>query len=59
MKKISDPLTAPLPVPEPADIEKAGAVMFDDLTADLNKLDKQLRGRFFIPSAVSISTVSS
>ena len=44
MKKVSDPVTAPLPVPEPADIDKAGAVMFDDLTADLNKLEKQLQG---------------
>lgn len=44
MKKVPDPVTAPLPVPEPADIHTAGAVMFDDLTADLNKLEKQLQG---------------
>lgn len=44
MKKVPDPVTAPLPVPEPADIDKAGAVMFDDLTADLKKLEKQLKG---------------
>lgn len=44
MKKIPDPISALLPVPEPADIDKAGAVLFDDLTADLNKLEKQLQG---------------
>lgn len=44
MKKVADPVTAPLPVPEPADIDRAGAVMFDDLTADLKKLEKQLKG---------------
>ncbi|KAE8741150.1 hypothetical protein FOCC_FOCC013312 [Frankliniella occidentalis] len=43
MKKISDPVTEPLPVPEPADIDKAGTVMFDDLTTDLKKLEKQLQ----------------
>lgn len=48
MKKVPDPVTAPLPVPEPADIDKAGAVLFDDLTTDLKKLEKQLQGIFEI-----------
>lgn len=39
-----DVLEAKLPVPEPSDIEKAAAVQFEDVEAQLNGLDKELNG---------------
>ncbi|CAG9860478.1 unnamed protein product [Phyllotreta striolata] len=46
MRKITNPLEEkiPLPVPEPGDIRRAASVDFDDLRADLRKLQKQLEG---------------
>jgi len=44
MKKCSEPETALPPVPEPADIDRASAVLFDDLSADLQSLRRQLEG---------------
>lgn len=44
MKKIKNPFETilPLPVPEPGDIRRAASVNFDDVRADLRKLQKQL-----------------
>lgn len=37
----------PLPVPEPADVEAAASINFDDLTKELDKLEKELEGLNF------------
>lgn len=34
----------PLPIPEPADIQAAASVNFDDLQRELDKLDRDLKG---------------
>ncbi|XP_063922402.1 protein cappuccino-like isoform X3 [Zophobas morio] len=44
MKKIDNPFepNVVLPVPEPGDVQRAASVKFDDVRADLQKLEKQL-----------------
>jgi formin 2 len=34
----------PLPVPEPADVEAASTIKFDDIAKELDRLDKELQG---------------
>lgn len=34
----------PLPVPEPADVEAASSIKFDDIAKELDRLDKELQG---------------
>lgn len=48
IKKIGDnPITeAALPVPEPSDIERAAAVQFDDIGAQIKKLRADLTSKF-------------
>lgn len=36
----------PLPVPEPADIEAAATINFEELTKELDRLGKELDGEF-------------
>lgn len=47
IKKV-DPLgdNVPLPIPEPGDIKRAATINFDDIKSDLEKLHKQLEGKF-------------
>lgn len=35
----------PLPIPEPGDVDRASAVNFDDIKADLKKLNDQIAGK--------------
>lgn len=46
IKKIENPFlpSISLPIPEPEDIRRAASVNFDDASADLHKLSKQLEG---------------
>lgn len=48
MKKIDNPFepNVVLPVPEPGDVQRAASVKFDDVRADLQKLEKQLAGNW-------------
>lgn len=41
-------LNIPLPVPEPGDIRRAASVNFDEVKVDLQKLQKQLEGEYFL-----------
>lgn len=45
MKKLEDPLNTDLalPVPEPGDINRAAAVNFDEISSDLQQLEKELK----------------
>ncbi|RZB39864.1 formin-2 [Asbolus verrucosus] len=47
MRKIENPFepNVVLPIPEPGDIKRAASVNFDDVKADLQKLEKQLSGK--------------
>lgn len=37
-----------LPIPDPYMVERVSNVKFEDLEADLNELEKNLKGKFFL-----------
>ena len=45
----------PLPIPEPADIEAASTINFENISAELERLKTKLRGKNFINVYLSLS----